>query len=254
MPGSRLRLATNAQLPTSGAAQGRRVPSSKSGNFPIVAIGASAGGLDACRKLLDAVPDGCGMAFVLVQHLDPNHESMMVELLASHTAMTVLQAADGMIIEPDHLYVIPPGAYLSVSHSALNVVPPNARHGARLPFDFLLHTLAEDCGTRAVCVILSGTGTDGSLGLKSIKDRAGLVIAQLPEEAGYDGMPRNAIATGRVDHVLSVARIPAMLASYRAELASFTVPRAAATSDGADVSLLKIIDLLREKTAHDFSL
>jgi len=123
------------------------------------------------------------MAFILVQHLDPTHESMLADLLAGYTAMTVHQATDGMPIMPDHVYVIPPGTYLSVGGGALHLSQPQARHGARLPFDFLLHSLAEDCGARAIAVILSGTGADGSLGLKAIKEQGGLVVAQDPDEA-----------------------------------------------------------------------
>ena len=194
------------------------------------------------------------MAFILVQHLDPNHESMMVELLADHTSMKVLQAADGMSIERGHLYVIPPGAYLSVAQGALHLVAPKARHGARLPFDFLLHSLADDYGTRAVCIVLSGTGTDGSLGLKSVKEKAGLVIVQKPAEAGYDGMPRSAIETGGVDHVLPAAGMPAALSAYRDELARAGAPRGSTATDGAQDALPGIIELLRDKTAHDFTL
>src|SRR5580698_1304589 len=192
---------------------GARSPPSRPGLF-IVAIGASAGGLEACRKLLDALPSPNGMAFILVQHLDPTHDSMMVDLLAGHTSMLVLQAIDGMLIESNHLYVIPPGTYLSVRDGALRLSRPQARHGARLPFDFLLYSLAEEYGTRAVCVILSGTGADGSLGLKVVKERSGLVIAQDPDEAGYDGMPRSAIMTGAVDLVLPVAKIAEALAKF----------------------------------------
>ena len=165
-------------------------------DFAVVGIGASAGGLDACRKLVDALTPGDGIAFILVQHLDPTHESMMVDLLASHTAMTVRQATDGMAIERDHLYVIPPGVYLSVDDGALRLSQPQARHGARLPFDFFLNSLARECGARAICVVLSGTGADGSVGLKAVKEKGGLVIAQDPDEADYDGMPRSAILTG----------------------------------------------------------
>ena len=163
---------------------------------------------------MSALPAGNGMAFILVQHLDPTHESMMVDLLAGHTSMTVRQATDGMPIEREHLYVIPPGTYLSVGNGALHLSQPQARHGARLPFDFLLHSLAAECGARAICVILSGTGADGSLGLKAVKERGGLVIAQDPDEAGYDGMPRSAIMTGAVDLVLPVAKIPEALVKY----------------------------------------
>src|SRR5476651_2171071 len=210
MPGNRPR--------KTNAARSRWIqsPGSRAGraDFPIVAIGASAGGLDACRKLLDALPADNGMAFILVQHLDPSHESMMVDLLAGHTAMTVRQAADGMPIEREHLYVIPPGTYLSVTEGALHLSQPQARHGARLPFDFLLRSMATAFGTRAVCVVLSGTGADGSIGLSAVKQQGGLVIAQDPDEADYDGMPRNAIMTGNVDFVLPVAQISEMLAKH----------------------------------------
>src|SRR4051794_2154552 len=183
-------------------------------DFPIVGIGASAGGLNACSKLMDALPVSNGMAFILVQHLDPSRESMMVDLLAGHTSMTVRQATDGMLIEREHLYIIPPGTYLSVSNGVLHLSQPQARHGARLPFDFLLNALAEECGELAVCVILSGTRADGSLGLKAVKESGGLIIAQDPDEAGYDGMPRSAITTGLVDLVLAAAKIPEAIVKY----------------------------------------
>ena len=170
--------------------------------FTIVGIGASAGGLDACRRLIEAVPPGTGMAFILIQHLDPSHESMMVDLLAGHTKMIVIEATDGMTIEPDHFYVIPPGTYLSIQNGALHLSQPSARHGARMPFDFLLNSMAEAFGPRAACVVLSGTGSDGTIGLRAVKDAGGLIIAQDPEEAAYGGMPQNAILTGAVDHVL----------------------------------------------------
>jgi two-component system CheB/CheR fusion protein len=217
--------------------------------FSIVAIGASAGGLDACRIMLDALPPHSGLAVIVVQHLDPTHESMLVELLSGHTSMEVLQATDGVNIEPEHLYVIPPGAYLSVRDGALRLSQPQERHGARMPFDYLLHSLAENDAARVICVVLSGTGADGSSGLKAVKEKGGLVIAQDPEEAGYDGMPRSAILTGSVDLVLPAAKIPeAILKSV-----------ARAQKDGpADQPardwLTQIIELLRTKTAHDFRL
>lgn len=221
--------------------------------FAVVGIGASAGGLEACRELVDALSANSGMAFILVQHLDPTHKSMMVDLLASHTALTVLQAADGMRIAPNHFYVIPPGTYLSVDNGALRLSPPQAPHGARLPFDFLLHTLAEDCGPRAICVILSGTGADGSLGLKSVKEKSGLVIAQEPGEAGHDGMPRSAIMTGAVDLVLPVAQIPAALAKYVRRMALANGARHPDGGPGRPAWLPAIIELLRAGTVHDFT-
>ena len=186
-------------------------------------------------KLLDALPADAGMAFILVQHLDPTHDSMLVELLAGHTSMKVCQATDGMPIERDHLYVIPPGAYLAVKAGALRLSQPQERHGARLPFDFLLHSLAEEFGRRAICVILSGTGADGSSGLKAIKENGGLVIAQDPEEAGYDGMPRSAIVTGEVDLVLPAAKIPQAILDSRGR----AQPRGTRTRRGARAGLAR---------------
>jgi two-component system CheB/CheR fusion protein len=197
----------------SGAARRREAPS-RPDDFPVVGIGASAGGLEALFKLFDALPPDTGMAFVLIQHLDPAHSSMMVELLAGHTSMPVLEAADGMPVERDHVYVIPPSFYLSIHEGALRLTRPRERHGARMPFDFFLHSLAADCGERAACVILSGTGADGSIGLAAIHDRGGLVIVQHPEDAAQDGMPRSAIMTGIADFVLPAAEIPAALAKH----------------------------------------
>ena len=156
-------------------------------SFPVVGLGASAGGLDAFRRLLAVLPAGTGMAFILIQHLDPTHASMMVELLAGHTPLTVQQAAEGMPLEREHVYLIPPGAYLAIHNGALRLSRPRERHGARLPFDFFLRSLAAELGERAICVILSGTGSDGSLGLKAVKEKGGLVIVQDPDEAEYDG-------------------------------------------------------------------
>jgi two-component system CheB/CheR fusion protein len=218
-------------------------PSNEAG-FRVVGIGASAGGLDACKQLLAVLPARSGMAFILVQHLDPTHESMMVDLLADHTSMVVRQATDGMPIERDHFYVIPPGAYLSVAAGVLHLSQPQARHGARLPFDFLLNSLATELGACAACVILSGTGADGSIGLRAVKQAGGLVLAQTPEEADYDGMPRSAIMTGDVDFVLPVAQIPDML------LRQTTAGDPSAPHDW----LADIIDILRTSTPHDFTL
>ena len=223
-------------------------------SFPVVGLGASAGGLDAFRRLLAALPAGTGMAFILIQHLDPTHASMMVDLLAGHTRMKVQQAADGMPLEPEHVYLIPPGAYLSIQAGALCLSEPRERHGARLPFDFFLRSLAEELGERAICVILSGTGGDGSLGLKAVKEKGGLVIAQDPDEAEYDGMPRSAIMTGAVDLVLPVAKIPEILAKYGRQLVRNGRRKGPAADDHPPDRLAEIIYLLRTKTSHDFAL
>jgi two-component system, chemotaxis family, CheB/CheR fusion protein len=236
-------------------------PPAPSSGIAIVGIGASAGGLEACRKFVEAVPANSRMAYILVQHLDPAHESMMVDLLANHTSLVVLQAVDGAEIEPDHLYVIPPGTYLSIVRGRLQVSPPTARHGARLPFDFLLHAMADELGARAVCVVLSGTGADGSLGLRAVKAAGGLVVAQDPDEAGYGGMPRSAILTGAVDLVLPVAQIPQALIAQRA-LRDTPGDRSGNRSGdksgdkSASVGLegvAEVVDILRTMTSHDFT-
>src|SRR5258708_3945559 len=142
--------------PRQAAARRRGVPA-RPVDVPVVGVGASAGGLEALNKLFDALPPDSGMAFVLIQHLDPTHPSMMVGLLAGHTSMKVLEAAEDMPIERDHVYVMPPGVYLSICEGAFQLTKPRERHGARMPFDFFLRSLAEDCGERAVCAVLSGT-------------------------------------------------------------------------------------------------
>jgi two-component system CheB/CheR fusion protein len=221
----------------------------------VAGIGASAGGLEACKKFLASLPTTTGLAYILVQHLDPKHESMMVDLLSEHTAMPVLQIADGMRLRPDHFYIIPPGTYLSVRGESLHLSVPEARHGARLPFDFLLRSLAGVFGMRAICVVLSGSGTDGCLGIKAVKENCGLVIAQDPLEAGFDGMPRAAIATGSVDLVMPVAEIPAALLRYARRIGRVQAEQEQEQEQEAPAPWLPdIIDLLRRKTAHNFTL
>lgn len=220
-------------------------------DFPVIGIGASAGGLEACTKLLEAWPEASGMAIILVQHLDPMHESLMPALLAGHTSLTVLQAADGMPVERNHLYVIPPASFLAIGQGVLRLKPTQPRRGARLPFDFLLQSMAQECRAHAICVVLSGTGSDGSAGLKAIKQAGGFVIAQEPSEAGFDGMPLSAIATGSVDAVLPLAEIPMAIIKRQPQ----TAPPGAASQDGPTTDRLPdIVELLRTRTAHDFTL
>jgi len=242
--------------PSTGPAPIPAAEAAKAGpdGFAVVGIGASAGGLEACTKLVQGLPPSTGIAFVLIQHLDPTHDSMMVDLLSTHTKLTVLQATNGITLQPDHLYIIPPAAYLSVKGGQLHLSEPLVRHGARLPFDFFLRSLAHAYGARAICVILSGTGADGCLGLRAVKEKCGLVIAQDPAESGYDGMPRQAIATGEVDLVLPVSHIPAALLRYARRIGQAHMEHDDAKTDDAVDLLPDVIELLRTKTAHDFTL
>ena len=218
--------------------------------FPVVGVGASAGGLDAFKTLLAALPAETGMTFVLIQHLDPKHASFMADLLASRTRMPVLQAVDGVSIEPNHVYLIPPAVSLAVSDGKLHLAEPAQRHGARMPFDFFLRSLARESGRRAICVVLSGTGSDGSEGLKAIKDNGGFVIVQDPLEAQFDGMPKSAIGTGMADVIAPLSKISRALVKHSTYLLSSATK--AATRGSVANRLSEILDLVRTKTAPDF--
>lgn len=252
----RLRVGGKTPPPVKSAprssASPKRAVRPKRGSFLVAGLGASAGGLEAVKELLAALPADTGMAFVLIQHLDPTRKSMMVELLARDTAMSVFQAADGMSIQPNCLYVIPPQTDLSVHDGLLRLSQPSVRQGAHLPFDFFLNSLADNYGKYAVGVILSGTGSDGSVGLRAVREKGGLVIAQDPGETAYDGMPRSAIATGAVNLVLPAAKIPRALIEHAHHpergMSDKSVP-----DDQPDAWLTTIITLLRSRVAHDLT-
>jgi two-component system CheB/CheR fusion protein len=221
----------------------------------IVGIGASAGGLEAFRAFFEYMPADSGMAFVLVQHLAPDHKSMLAEILAKTTAMTVTEAVDGAEVLPDHVFVIPPDATLSIANGRLVVVKPAPPREHRRPIDTFLFSLAKDQGENAVCVILSGTGSDGSLGLASIKEHGGLTIAQADfDRQAKSGIPRSAAATGFVDHVMQVKDIPATLVEYQHHLVE---AQAHKNGDGlredAAEHLIEISALLRKAVGHYFS-
>ena len=174
---------------------------------PIVGIGASAGGLEAFTQLLRALPQDTGMAFVLVQHLDASHESMLVKLLSGVTQMAVAEVKHGMQAQPNHMYVIPPNADIIMVNGALQLIRREAPAGRHMPIDHFFRSLAQDQGARAIGVVLSGTAADGTLGLKAIKAEGGITFAQEPDSAKYDGMPRSAISASCVDFVLPPDRI-----------------------------------------------
>jgi two-component system CheB/CheR fusion protein len=183
----------------------------KSNDFPVVGVGASAGGLEAYLTLLKALPDDTGAAFVFVQHLDPNHESLMADLLAKHTLMPVRQATDGVRIEPNAVYVIPPNGFIRLAGQNL-FVDTGAEDRPRMTVDYFFRSLAAARGDRAIAIVLSGMGTDGTLGARAIKASGGIVLAQSPETANFDSMPRSAIATELVDFTLPIEAMPEALA------------------------------------------
>jgi two-component system CheB/CheR fusion protein len=221
----------------------------------VVGIGASTGGLDAFRTFFDHMPVNPGMTFVLVQHLDPNHASMLVDLLGQHSRMKVLEAKDGMQLAPDHVFVIPPNASLEISDGALRVSRPAPPREHRRPVDTFFTSLATDQRERAVCIVLSGMGSDGTLGLRRIKEHGGLSLAQAESDAtAMPGMPQSAAATGLVDHIVPVAAMPALLIEYQQHLQRNRPGQsAAATGAALATHLPAIYDLLRAGTGHDFS-
>jgi two-component system CheB/CheR fusion protein len=220
--------------------------------FPIVGIGASAGGLAAFEAFLSAVPAGAegGLAFVLVQHLAPDHKSILVELVKRYTRMRVYEVEDGMRVRPGCAYIIPPNRDMALLDGALQLFEPAAPHGQRLPIDFFFRSLAQDRRERAICVVLSGTGSDGAQGVRAVKGEGGMAMAQEPGSTEHDGMPRSAIATGLVDYVLPPAEMPAQLIAYAARALGRAPRRAAAP---ADEGMKKVFVLLRAQTGHDFS-
>lgn len=222
-------------------------------SIPIVGIGASAGGLEALEQFLRNVPPASGLALVIVQHLDPTRPGIMPELLQRATPMKVRQVQDGTRVRPNCVYVIPPNKDLSLAHGVLHLRAPAAPRGLRLPIDFFLRSLAEDQQERSIGVILSGMGTDGTLGLRAIKEKAGVVLVQDPATAKFDGMPSSAIDAGLADIVAPVAELPAKILSYL-QRTPVVRPTGQDQEDPARTALEKAVVLLRGRTGHDFSL
>ncbi len=236
-----------------GSAKGKApVKSILKDSFYIVGMGGSAGGLDAFKQFFANMPTDSGMAFVLVSHLDPTQKSMMPELLQRFTKMQVFQAEDGMEVRPNCVYVIPPNRDMSILHGTLLLLETSAPRGLRLPIDFFFRHLAEDQEEWAVGVILSGMGTDGTLGIKAIKEKLGMVMAEDPASAKYDGMPRSAIDTGLVDYIALVKKLPAELLDY-AKHSSTILKRKPVVEEKQTHAIQKITVLLRDQTGHDFS-
>ena len=221
--------------------------------FPIVGIGSSAGGLEALELFLSNLPPETNMAFVIIQHLSPRHKSIMADLLMKYTRMRVLAIQDDKKVEPNCVYLNPPDKNVVILNRRLYLTEPTQSHGVNLPIDCFFRSLSEDQGEKAICIILSGTATDGTLGLKAIKGEGGMGMVQDPDSAKYSGMPISAITTGLVDFILPVEKIPAELIKY---VQHPYIER----PDGIETPkqqfrnyVQKILALIRTTTGHDFA-
>jgi two-component system CheB/CheR fusion protein len=218
----------------------------------VVALGASAGGLEALEQFIANVPPATGLAYVVVQHLDPTHRAMLTELLQRATAMPVREATASMRVEPDMVYVIPPNAEITVVGGRLHLAEPAQPRGMRLPIDVLFCSLARDQGERAIGVVLSGMGSDGTLGLQAIKGQGGLTLAQAPASAQFDSMPKSAIEAGACDIVAPASELPRRILLV-VEKNAADAPCAGGTGEDSEYSLSEILGLLRERSKHDLS-
>ena len=234
----------NAQVPESAAARG----------FPVAGIGASAGGLEAFTALLKALPDDTGMAFVLVQHMDPAHESALSTILSRATGMPVDEVTDGTAVQPNHVYVIPSNADLTIKQGILRLARRKDTAGRHLPIDRFFGSLADERQSAAIGIILSGTGSDGTWGLEAIKAEGGLTFAQDEKSAGHTGMPMSAVAAGCVDFVLPPEKIAAELARLGRH-PYIAVPQPVGSTESVEEDgdvFRKICLLLRSATGVDF--
>jgi len=227
----------------------------KDGSFPIVGIGASAGGLAAFQAFFSGMPADTepGMAFVLVQHLAPDYKSILVEIVQRFKRMQVFEAIDGVVVQPNCVYIIPPNRDITLKQGSLNLVEPSAPRGQRFPIDSFFRSLAQDQGELAIGIVLSGTGSDGTLGVQAIKGEGGMVMAQTPESSEYDGMPQSAIATGVVDYTLPPAGMADQLIVYVVHLFDRSPRVTVAQALDNENALKKIFILLKAQAGHDFS-
>lgn len=222
--------------------------------FPVIGVGASAGGLHAFEQFFQNLPANPGMAFVLIQHIAPDHESELPQLLQNHTEMPVVQVKDNQALQVDRVYVIPPGQSLSIKNGVLHLSNPEEPRGHRAPIDLFFRSLAEDQKDNAVCVILSGTGNDGTLGLKKIKENGGVVLVQDPDDAEYDGMPRSAVRTNLVDLAAPIAILARKLLEYQQNSNSIQFPGTPILLEKKDEDMLqRIFRLLESRAGTDFS-
>ncbi len=231
--------------------------------FPVVGLGASAGGLSALKRIFEGLPRQNGMAFVVILHLSPKHESSADKVLQACTRMPVIQVSEETPLQPDHVYVISPAHDLKMSDGTLLVAPAERPRGRPVAIDLFFRTLADTHQEKAVGIVLSGTGTDGSVGIARIKEQGGVTFAQSPQDADYEDMPRSAIASAQIDFVLPAAEISEKLIALRDNTRSIRLPKvepegappAKASPDDsgeAEQALREVLELLAARSGHDF--
>ena len=219
--------------------------------FPVVGVGASAGGLEALEQFLGQIPEAAGMALVVVQHLDPTHKDLMVELLQRTSVLPVLQITDGMPVEPDHVYVLPPNRDLELRAGVLRLVAPAGLRGLRLPIDSFFRSLAQDQQHRSIAVILSGMGADGTNGARAIKEQGGAVFVQT--QAKFDAMPRSAMDAGLADRVGPAEVLASQILAYVHHAPLLDARPGGALPEADQSGLEKVIVTLRARNGHDFT-
>ncbi|MGA7878403.1 MAG: chemotaxis protein CheB, partial [Desulfoferrobacter sp.] len=220
---------------------------------PVVALGASAGGLNPLQEFFRHMPGGTGMAFMVIQHLSSQGKSMLGDLLQKHTPMKVATVEDAMKVEPNRVYLNPADKHVSIFNGTFHLTDPVKIPGTSFPIDHFFRSLADDLSERAICIILSGTGTDGTLGLKAVKEGGGMAIVQQPQQAKFDGMPQSAISTGLVDHVLPVERMAQEVISYAGQPYLKVQKKDEPEDKNFKSYMQKILLLIRSVTGSDFT-
>lgn len=228
-----------------------RFPVSGGKGFYIVGMGASAGGLESFEHFFANMPGDSGMAFVLIPHLDPKHKSLLGDLLTRYTDMKIFEAQEGLQVRPNCVYIIPPNKDMAVSNSRLRLLEPTISGGIRHPIDFFFRSMAEDFKEKSICVILSGTGSEGTAGLKDVKGEGGLVVAQ--EDPVYNSMPQSAIATGLADYILPAAKMPSQLLKYIRREHIAVPAKTMEVEEKPGEAIQKVLGLILAQTGHDFS-
>ena len=228
-------------------------PIVKKSTFPVVGLGASAGGLQALQQFFAAMPANNGMAFVVIMHLSPNHESHAAAILQQSTAMPVFQVNETVVIAPETVYVIPPGHHLTMDDGMIRLTNSERPIGRHIAIDLFFRTLADTHTTSAACIVLSGTGSDGSVGIQRAKEAGGITLVQDPLDAQYDTMPRNAINTGVIDFVLPASKMPEQLLTVWRNASQIKLPAEAEPSvtdetKAAEEALHEILTAVRVRT------